>query len=81
MATVIYPTEFQRFNGGIETEEVAASNYRELVKVLGERYPDLAEPLANGATVAIDGEIIHSPFLESIGENSEVCFINLVVSG
>jgi len=79
MARVIFSSELQRFTGEASTD-VAARNYRDLVAEVLARYPELpAEEIARMA-VAIDGEIIADPMLETVRPASEVHFI-LRISG
>ena len=82
MASVVLGTEIAReFAGGQTHLELQASNYRELLKVLDERFPGIAEELKVGIAVAIDGEIFQEPFLEPIGEKSEVYFLPAIEGG
>lgn len=80
MATVIFSSELQRFTGEERTQVVAAT-YRELVDEILNRYPELDREEITGMAVAIDGEIIHDPHLESVGADSEVHFVFRISGG
>ena len=41
----------------------------------------MGERLRDGVAVAIDGEIFQEPFLETIGEDSEVFFLPQIEAG
>jgi hypothetical protein len=80
MATVIFSSELQRLTGEERTTVVAGS-YRELVDEITSRYEDLPRDEIMNMAVAIDGEIIHDPLLELVGENSEVHFLYRISGG
>jgi molybdopterin converting factor small subunit len=81
MATkVIFSSELQKFTGEVQTQ-VQAANYRGVVAEIVAKYPDLAEDEILKMAVAIDGEIIHDPFLEQIQEGSEVHFLYRISGG
>lgn len=81
MATVYFAQPFRKFTGGVERIDVVAENYRELVERIADRYPDLRQTLADEVSVAIDGEIIHEPFLETVNADSEIHFLNRISGG
>ena len=82
MARVVLPTEVARELAGGEKEvEVEAANFRQLLKALDARFPGVGERLREGVAVAIDGEIFQEPFLETIGEDSEVFFLPQIEAG
>lgn len=60
--------------------EVAAANYRQLVKALNERWPGIEDVLMKTA-VAIDGQIYQDAFLEPIQPGSEVFFMQRIEGG
>ncbi|MDG2072357.1 MAG: MoaD/ThiS family protein [Pseudomonadales bacterium] len=81
MATkVIFSSELQKFTGEVQAQ-VQATNYRGVVAEIVAKYPDLAEDEILKMAVAIDGEIIHDPFLEQIQEGSEVHFLYRISGG
>jgi hypothetical protein len=80
MATVIFSSELQRFTGEEKTS-VSSTNYRDLLIELLNKYHRLPEDEILKMAVAIDGEIIHDPFLEVVGPNSEVHFLFRISGG
>ena len=82
MAKVVLPNEVAReLAGGQKEVEVEAANFRQLLKALESRFPGIGERLSEGVAVAIDGEIFQEPFLELIGEDSEVFFLPQIEAG
>ncbi len=80
MAKIIMPDSFLAVTQGEHEIQVQVENYRELVTELTRKWPDLADLLSNTA-VAIDGEIFQDPFLEPIGDQSEVYFMARIEGG
>lgn len=80
MATVVFSSELQRLTGEEKTS-LRATTYRELVDQLIAAYPALEREQLMDMAVAIDGEIIHDPLLETIGPNSEVHFLYRISGG
>ncbi len=80
MATVIFSSELQRFTGEEKTS-VSSTNYRDLLVELLARYHRLPEDELQKMAVAIDGEIIHDPFLETVKPDSEVHFLFRISGG
>jgi hypothetical protein len=80
VATVVFPDSFVVVTGGDREMTTAATNYRELLSELKNRWPELTEMLDKTA-VAIDGQIYQDAFLEAIGETSEVFFMARIEGG
>jgi molybdopterin converting factor small subunit len=80
MARVVFPDHLLQYTGNTRELNVSASDFRELVQALDERYPGLRDILLEKSSVAIDGEISHDPFLEPISPDSDVHFL-LKISG
>ena len=80
MATVIFSSELQRFTGE-EQISVSSLTYRDLVQEILSLYDKLPRDEIAKMAVAIDGEIIHDPFLEKIGPSSEVHFLFRISGG
>ena len=80
MATVIFSSELQSFTGEEKTS-VSSTNYRDLLAELLNKYRRLPEDEILKMAVAIDGEIIHDPFLEAVGPDSEVHFLFRISGG
>jgi molybdopterin synthase sulfur carrier subunit len=70
-----------QYTGGERELELDADNIRQLLRALGERYPNLAPHLKDGVAVAIDGEIFQDAWLEPIPRDSEVHIIPQIVGG
>jgi molybdopterin converting factor small subunit len=65
-----------------ETEvEIAATNLRELLVGLEEKYPALKPQLERGVSVSIDGKIYNDNWATPIHANSEVVLLNRLVGG
>ena len=60
---------------------INAKNIRDLIQHLDNQYPGLKTKLESGHAVAIDGEIFTDPWLETLKENSEVCFLPAIEGG
>ena len=81
MATVvIFSSELQRFTGEAQTE-VVATDYRSLVAEVLSKYPKLNEDEILKMAVAINGELVHDPFLQQIPPDSEVHFVFRIEGG
>ena len=80
MARVIFSSELQKFTRETEVD-IDASVFRDLVTQLVARYEDLEAETLLQMAVAIDGEIIHSPLLESIATDSEIHFLYRISGG
>ena len=80
MATVIFSSELQKFTGEEQTV-VSSLNYRDLVQEILLRYDKLPGDEIDKMAVAIDGEIIHDPYLESFSPTSEVHFLFRISGG
>ncbi len=88
MPTVVIPALLRKFTGGVERVEVPGKSIRELVRRLGERFPDIDDQLLDedgdiraSIAVSIDGEIATGGVLDTVGENSEVHFIPALGGG
>jgi molybdopterin converting factor small subunit len=81
MARVVLTRGLTQFTGGEREIELDAANIRQLLRALGERYPDLQPHLADGVAIAIDGEIFQDAWLEPIPPDSEVHVIPQIVGG
>lgn len=80
MARVVFSSEQQRLTKEAECDLVA-STYRQLIDAVITRYPRLDRDDFMRMAIAIDGEIIHEPLLETVGDNSEVHFFHFIAGG
>ena len=81
MARVFIPDHLASVTRGVREVEVIATTYRELVQKLDELYPGAAEAIMGKVAVAIDGDIIHEPWLDPLEPDSEVCFLHRIEGG
>ena len=61
--------------------EIDASNVRDLLRKLEARLPGIGRKVAEGLSIAIDGDIVSDPLLEPIGPNSEIHFLPPIRGG
>jgi sulfur-carrier protein len=80
MARVVLTKGLTQFTGGAGALELKVRDVRELLRVLGERYPAL-EPHLGSVAVAIDGQIYQDAWLEPIPPDSEVHLIPQIAGG
>jgi len=80
MTQVVFPDHLLAVTGGERTVEVSARNVRELLIELESRFPGSQTVLARSA-IAIDGQIHQDAFLEEIGPESEVFFLQRLEGG
>ncbi len=70
-----------RLAGGRGELELPAANVRQLLRLLGERYPALKLHLEEGLAVAIDGQIYQDAWFEPISPDSEVHLVPRIAGG
>jgi sulfur-carrier protein len=58
--------------GGATEFTVEALTIRDMLRCLGDRYPELRPILAKGVTVAVNGAILRASWLEPIPAGAEV---------
>jgi len=80
LASVVIPDHLLTLTGGEREFEVSARNFRELLQAVEARWPGASEVLGKCAA-AIDGQIYQDAFLEPLGENSEVFFMQRIEGG
>lgn len=80
MVKVVFPDHLLAHTGGEREIEVVCENFRGLVRALEAKWPGIQEALAETA-VAIDGQIYQDAWLETIGSNSEVFFMQRITGG
>jgi hypothetical protein len=81
VARVFFPDHLTQYTTGIREFDIQASNFRELVVKLEARFPGITSVLIGKVAVAIDGDIIHDPFLDPLRANSEVYFLHRIDGG
>ena len=78
---VLTGTLGNRFTAGKTQLDIPASNVRELLRQLEQRYPGLGTEIEQALALAIDGEIYQEPYLESLSKNSEVFVLPKIGAG
>ncbi len=81
MATVHLQADHRRFTGGEKTLQVAGNTVGELIAELERRYPGLGPLLTDGASVAINGELIPNGIFEKVDASTEVYFVAPISGG
>ena len=80
MAVVIFSSELQKLTGEEQTC-VDAEVFKDIVAVISNQYPALEHDELMEMAVAINGEVIHTPFLEKVAATSEVHFLYRISGG
>ena len=80
MAIVIFSSELQKLTGEEQTR-VDAEVFKDIVTEISNQYSALEHDELMKMAVAIDGEIIHTPFLEKVAATSEVHFVYRISGG
>ncbi len=82
MASVILSGSLQQLAGGDAHVELDARNVKQLLRMLSERYPELAPHLEQDSfAIAIDGEIFQDVWFAPIEPDSEVHLIPAIRGG
>lgn len=81
MAHVVLPRSLSEFTGGTLEWEVPGTTVRALIARLEALHPGLGEKLSGRMAVAIDGDIVADPYLETVEPESEVHFLPPVGGG
>ncbi|MFV0257340.1 MAG: MoaD/ThiS family protein [Acidimicrobiales bacterium] len=67
--------------GGVADVEVEAATVRGVIRALDERFPGMAERLAAGTSVAIDGDIMPDADFEPVPDGAEIHFLPSISGG
>jgi hypothetical protein len=81
MARLVLMPAQRTHTGGVGEVEVAATDYRGAVAELLRLFPDLPLAEIDACNVAIDGELVDSPFLEPLAAGSRVVFVQRIGAG
>ncbi len=81
MARVVLTGNLGKFTGGETELELEAGDVRQLLCLLGERYPELRPHLKQSLAVAIDGQIYQDAWFEPIAPDSEVYLLPRIAGG
>jgi hypothetical protein len=80
MAIVIFSSELQKLTGE-ERTHVDSEVFKDIVTEISNQYSALEHDELMKMAVAIDGEIIHTPFLEKVAPSSELHFLYRISGG
>lgn len=75
------PNALREHCAGTARVKLAAGTVRSIVRALEQRYPGFETRLGTDIAVAIDGEIIHDPWLEPVPEGGELHFLPAISGG
>lgn len=82
MPRVVLPKSVgDQFAGGATEIEVEGETVRALVRGLDSRFPGIADTIAEGMAIAVDGEIIQNAMLEPVRPDSEVYLLPKIGGG
>lgn len=81
MARVLFLGSQRRYTDGEAETRVDAADFRALAAELLRRYPRFPATELERCTVAIDGELVSSPWLEPLGAETEVRFLHRLAAG
>lgn len=82
MAKVHLQADHRRFTGGEQVLEVDGSTVGALIDELERRYPGLGVVLRDGASVALDSELLpRGSIYEKVDASTEVHFIAPITGG
>jgi molybdopterin synthase sulfur carrier subunit len=81
LAHVVLSGTLKQLAGGASEIDVEARDVRQLLRELGNRYPELAPHLDSGYAIAIDGEIFQDAWFAPIGPDSEVHLVPAIRGG
>jgi len=81
MARVTLVGNLSQYTGGVRQLELPATNVRNLMRLLAERFPDIGPHLDEGLAVAINGQIFQDALLEPIPADAEVHLLPQIAGG
>lgn len=81
MAHVTLITQLTQFTDGVRTLDIEASTVQRLLRLLSEKFPELAPHLDAGVAVAIDGQIYQDALFQEIGPDSDVHILPMIAGG
>lgn len=81
MARLVLLPAQRTHTGGVGEVDVDATDVRSAVAALLKRFPGLPAAEVEGCHVAIDGELVMDPFLETLTPTSRVIFVQRIGAG
>lgn len=80
LAKVVFPDHLLTHTNGERELNIECDSFRSLVRALDAKWPGIEDVLSKTA-VAIDGQIYQDAWLERIGPDSEVFFMQRIEGG
>ena len=71
----------RQFADDQEWVNVDASNFKELLDQLAQRYPALRPQIERGVSLAVDGVIYRNPWFTQISDENEIVLMPYMVGG
>lgn len=81
MATVHLQPSHRDHTGGEQVLEIDGSTVGQVIDELDRRFPGLGQLLAEGSSVAIDGELIANGIYQQVTDETHVHFIAIISGG
>jgi sulfur-carrier protein len=87
MPTVFIPAQLRELSAGVQHVEISATNLRQVLAALDERFPGMrarlctGEAISPGLAVSIDGAMVSKGLLSPVKPNSEVHFLPAIGGG
>ncbi len=81
VAHVTFITQLRQHTGGVASVDVEATSVQQLLRLLSERFPELAPHLDAGVAIAIDGQIYQDALFQDIGTDSDVHLLPMIAGG
>lgn len=81
MARAVFDEVLKQYTSGVRETSIDAHNYRDAAEELLAQFPALPRSILEKYTIAIDGTIVHHPFLEKLDDHSELRFISPISGG
>lgn len=81
MASVTLTGNLAQVAGGVRQVDIEATDIRQLLRGLAERFPGLGPHLEEGIAVAVDGVIFQDTWVEPISPDAEVHIMPAIGGG
>jgi sulfur-carrier protein len=81
VAHVTFINQLRQHTGGVPSIDVEAKSIQQLLRMLSERFPELAPHLDAGVAIAIDGQIYQDALFQQIGPDSDVHLLPMIAGG
>ena len=81
MAQVHFSAGLRELTGGLSQIQVEASNVRRPIAALDDMFPGIGDRLSEASSVAINGEILTDAEFESVPDDAEVHFLDILQGG